>query len=97
MTVKTHTFRGKQYRILLDVPRETLGDDRVGDTDAPRFAKRELRILKGAKDLMLLDTLIHESLHACAWDLDEEAVGETATDIARLLWRLGYRRKGEFA
>jgi len=33
----------------------------------------------------LLDLVIHESLHACLWDLDEEAVTETAWDIARLL------------
>ena len=38
-----------------------------------------------------LDTLIHEMLHACHWDLDESAIEETATDIARALHRIGYR------
>jgi hypothetical protein len=30
-------------------------------------------------------------LHACHWDLDESAIEETATDIARALHRIGYR------
>jgi len=39
-----------------------------------------------------LDTIVHESLHACLWDLDEEAVAESAADVARLLWRVGWRK-----
>jgi len=35
-----------------------------------------------------------ESLHACT-ELDEDAVDETAADISRLLWRLGWRNGGE--
>jgi len=38
-----------------------------------------------------LEVLIHEMLHACYWDLDEEAIDITARDIARVLFRLGYR------
>lgn len=38
-----------------------------------------------------LETLIHESLHACNWKASEENVTQTAHDIARFLWRLGYR------
>jgi hypothetical protein len=39
-----------------------------------------------------LDTILHELLHACQPDLAEDTVDETATDVARILWRLGYRR-----
>jgi len=39
-----------------------------------------------------LEVLIHEMLHACHWDLDEEAITETSEDLARVLFRLGYRR-----
>jgi hypothetical protein len=35
--------------------------------------------------------VIHELLHAAHWDLDELAVEETAEDLARVLWKLGYR------
>jgi hypothetical protein len=30
-------------------------------------------------------------LHACHWDMAEEAVQETARDMAETLWALGYR------
>ena len=48
------------------------------------------RSLSGEREL---DVLIHEMLHACHWDLDEEAITETASDLARVLTRLGYRRE----
>lgn len=38
-----------------------------------------------------LDVLLHEALHACHWDLDEEVIDRTATDLARLLTRLGVK------
>ena len=82
--VRTHTFRGKRWRFLWETVRgNAVGyAERPGQTIQidPRYCGREL-----------LETIIHESLHACLWDLDEEAVTMTARDIARLLWRLGYR------
>ncbi len=36
-----------------------------------------------------LDSLVR---HAALWDLDEEAVSETANAISAALWRVGYRR-----
>jgi len=30
---------------------------------------------------------LHEGLHACLWDLDEEAVGVIAEDLARMVWK----------
>lgn len=39
-----------------------------------------------------MEVFIHEALHACIWDLDEETVYSTAEDISKFLWRLGYRR-----
>jgi len=40
---------------------------------------------------MLLDTVVHEVLHACRPEMSEEAVAETASTIARVLHRLGAR------
>jgi hypothetical protein len=40
-----------------------------------------------------LDSIIHEALHASLPLLDETAVHQTANDISRLLWKLGYRRQ----
>ena len=38
-----------------------------------------------------LEILLHEAIHAAFFDTDESAVLETARDIARILWKLGYR------
>lgn len=63
-----------------------------GECDAPTTNGKKIRIKSEIKGELLLDTLIHEQLHAAAWDMSEEWVNDTATDIARNLWRLGYRR-----
>lgn len=38
-----------------------------------------------------LETEVHEALHACMPDIDEEAIHDTARDVAAVLWALGYR------
>lgn len=40
-----------------------------------------------------LDTLIHEALHAQMDYLTEAKVRAQAAELARLLWRLGYRKE----
>ena len=40
-----------------------------------------------------LDTLTHETLHAVFPRMTEAEVARAATDIAKVLWRAGYRRK----
>lgn len=44
--------------------------------------------LKGCK---FLDLALHEGLHAEGFE-DEKVVDRTATNLAKFLWRLGYRR-----
>ena len=80
--VKTATFSGKKYHI-------TIGEfDGLCDT----FKKeRELIILTPINTRKGLETLIHESLHACNWHREEIFVESTARDVARFLWRLGFR------
>lgn len=39
-----------------------------------------------------LATVLHELGHAAFWDLKEEAIDEASIDIARALWRMGYRK-----
>lgn len=38
-----------------------------------------------------LETCLHEALHASKWNADEKQVHRAAKDIARFLWRLGWR------
>jgi len=51
-----------------------------------------IAICKSTKGLKELDTLIHEMLHACGPFADESWVAQTAEDIAKALWQLGYRK-----
>jgi hypothetical protein len=62
-----------------------------GLCDHPSSAVREIWIKSNQTGKVMLDTLIHELIHASFPDLKEEAVLETASDIATVLWDLGYR------
>lgn len=60
------------------------------------YKRRKLLLVhKYLKPKKELDILLHEMLHATDWYKDEEWVQEVATDIAEVLWRLGYRRNHE--
>ena len=72
---------------------EELPDDEWGSCDPPEFKGKKVKIsTKVPKGETELDTIIHEVMHACYFDLAEEAVDESASDLARILWRLGYRK-----
>jgi len=86
--MKSHVFRGTRWRLGNVKARRELGG-----CEGPHISGREIDIPVGGSRQQDLDTCIHESIHACLWDLDEEAVSESATDIAALLWRLGWRKK----
>lgn len=51
-----------------------------------------IEISNRAKNRRELDTLIHEMMHACCPYLDEFDVELTATEIANILWKMGYRK-----
>ena len=83
--MKTATFNNTRYDIVIGK------FDGYVDTD-DRYSliiSRDLNTQAG------LETAIHESLHACNWHAKEELVEVTAKDIARFLWRLGYRVQGK--
>ena len=65
----------------------------------PRRGKprRVIKLRSRQPDAALVDTLVHEILHAYYWDiLSEHAVTHSARDIARLLNRVfEIRRRGE--
>ena len=55
---------------------------------------RRIRMSPTQSDAELLDTVIHEMIHAQDWDLSEEAVTQRATEIATVLGRLfEFRRR----
>lgn len=79
---KTHTFDGIKYHIIID----ELDGNCDTDTKFWIILERDLSKRVG------LETAIHEALHACDWRAQEDKVTVTAKDIARFLWRLGYRK-----
>lgn len=64
----------------------------LGECDDPGYAKPEIWVKRTQKPIDLMDTIIHEILHAVRPELSEEAVLDTATTIAKALWKLNYRK-----
>lgn len=92
--MKAHKFRGKRWRIAEAVSGDTLpmGSMKGYCEGPPSAPDREMMIPVSGESREDLETIIHESLHACMWDQSEDAVDETSIDIARLLWRLKWRK-----
>lgn len=68
--------------------------DAVGICDDPKKKTPIILIRTHLKPVKELDTCIHEMLHASGYDfLAEEWVERTATDIARALYKLGWRKE----
>jgi hypothetical protein len=66
----------------------------AGEVDfGMNLESRIIRVRLGQSAEDMLDTIVHEALHASRPELDEDAVTKTANDVSRLLYRLGYRRQ----
>jgi len=78
-----HKIRGRFWQVR-KVP--FLGK-KLGDCDAPQTKNKQIRILSSLEGQERLRVLLHESLHAGLWDLDEEVIEELSSDIARLIWK----------
>lgn len=87
-------IRGRSWLLREVGPNEMQhsGDNPRGECDPPDAKRKEIRILKGMGDKEKLEVVLHEMIHAAAWDWAEEAVEETAHDMARVLYRLGWRQ-----
>ena len=86
--IKSATFRGVKYKIDMDAQCS-------GSCDPPhKPPERELCIFEPIENSQRsLYILIHESMHALFWHLPEEDVVQRAQDMARFLWRAGWRLK----
>jgi hypothetical protein len=81
-------IRGKVWEFVRVPMKET-----DGLCDAPTVPGKKIKVdsrLHGEREL---EVIIHEVLHAAHWDLSEEAVDEAARDLARALWRIGYKHE----
>lgn len=81
--------RGKRYELI----RRKLNDGKIGWCDAPEASGKKIIVDSRLEYEQELEIFCHEILHAAFWDMDEEAIEETARDMARALWRIGYRKE----
>ena len=81
------TIRGKRWNLQF----RKLRDGSLGKCDSPEATNKKIVVNPNQSGVDVLGTLIHEMMHAAHWDLDEEAIDTTSVDIARVLWKLGYR------
>ena len=56
------------------------------------FGENEICIDPRQSSKDYLDTLTHEAMHLALPELNEEAITTSATFVARILWRQGYRK-----
>lgn len=68
-----------------------------GDCDAPTTPGKEIRVarrlLHRDRQQRLMETLVHECLHAANWNLSEEHVTQASSDITNVLWASGFRHQ----
>ena len=82
-------IRKQTWSIVSEVQEDELG---FCDHEGERGKPMTIGIKDGLSELEEQDTTIHEALHAAYPDLSEEAIDETATDLARLLLARGFGR-----
>ena len=87
-----HTFRGKQYCIRWRAPKDK---NNVGECEDPRYKNPRMMIHPDLTGIEKLMTLVDESIHAVAYDLDNDVVLEMSSDISKFLWECGLRFKDE--
>ena len=85
------TINIKKWKLKI-VKSTELSPSTCGECDDPKYAKPEIWVKRSLKPIDLMDTIIHEVLHAIRPELSEEAVLETGTIIAKALWKLNYRK-----
>ena len=84
------TICGKRWRLRFQWMKKF-----AGHCDGPDVPNKQIIISTGMSEQKELDTIIHEAFHAADFNRREEHVNEFATDLARILWRLGWRKTKE--
>lgn len=84
-------INGRLWRVVL-TPARNMGKD-WGRCDHPPGRHPTIQVRRSLKGVNLLDTIVHETLHAQLPLLDETAVDTTARVVANVLHALHYRRQ----
>jgi hypothetical protein len=93
--LKAHCFRGKRYKIVWHKPKGCKNDpknyERWAQCSPPWARGKRIMVWPKLKGFKLMHALVDEAIHACVWDLDNDAVDEISHDISKFLWRVGVR------
>ena len=79
-------LRGKRWNLETI---EYLQDGSCGSIDPVDTPNKRIIVALNQTPQDLLDTVIHECMHACLPDICEETITESATSIATVLHRMG--------
>lgn len=78
---------GKAWTLLFARSKD-LPHDRLGECDPPHKRGRAVKVSEHLRGRKLADVVMHECLHAAAFDvLGEDFVTQVTTDISRVLWK----------
>lgn len=98
MTPEDHHFTLAGVRWLVRFTRlrgQAAGWAYLPDPRKPHAQRHRILIESRLKGRARLETIIHECLHATNPTASEEHVTQTASEIARVLWTLGYKQQQE--
>ncbi len=87
------SFNNRRWRIKF--VNKLPGGDLGSCQDSKKAAERVIKVKRKQKEEDVLDTLIHEMLHAIFPQLTEDTVYDAANDLSRTLYKLGYRLEKE--
>lgn len=81
------TVMGKRWQLVFErgLTRRT---GNLGECDPPDKPRKQIRVDASLRGRELLEVLLHEMGHAADWHRDEDAVHDTAADMARAVWRV---------
>ena len=85
-----HTILGGKRWKLRDV--KSLPKGWLGEC---RYDTREVMMPLEGDTESEMNVIVHETIHASAPYLEEDAVEALATDIVKILWKLNWRRQYE--
>jgi len=93
--VHIHTADGRRRRWrLVWLPKgHPLLDGACGRIERPDTKGKRIFIQMGQSPDLLFDTIVHEVAHGAGWNLAEDWVSDFATDITRIMKKLGYEFK----
>ena len=85
------TLNNRRWRIRF--VKKLPGGDLGSCQDSKKATERVIKIKRKQVEEDVLDTLIHEMLHAIFPQLTEDTVYDAANDLSRTLYKAGYRLK----